>query len=189
MAHRRNETRRADLEKNTTKQLKIKFGCSIVLSAMKRLTTFGFLLGGFLFGAAVLAQAQSYNISWFKIAGGGGSSSGTASNGTVYAVSGTIGQPDAGYLSGGNYAITGGFWGVIGVVQTPGAPFLAITAASPNVVLSWPASDAGFTLQKNSSLNNPATWTSVTQSTNVISGTNTVTVPAPSGNLYFRLKK
>jgi len=153
---------------------------------MRHSVTYNFLLGSFLLGTVILAQAQTYNISWFKVAGGGGSSSGTATNGTVYAISGTIGQPDAGYLSGGNYAITGGFWGVIGAIQTPGAPLLTITVASPNVLISWPASATGFTLQKNSNLNT-TNWTSVSQSTNVVSGTNIVTVPAPGGNLFFRL--
>lgn len=141
-----------------------------------------------MFGAAILAQAQSYNISWFKIAGGGGSSSGTATNGTIYAISGTIGQPDAGYLSGGAYAITGGFWGLIGTVQTLGAPYLTIQAASPNVLISWPASATGFTLQKNSNLNT-TNWTAVTQTTNVVNGTNFVTIPATGGDQFFRLKQ
>jgi len=42
-----------------------------------------------------LSQAQNYAINWYKVAGGGGTSAGT--NGTtVYSVSGTIGQQDAG---------------------------------------------------------------------------------------------
>ncbi|HZQ47866.1 MAG TPA: hypothetical protein VFC07_12685 [Verrucomicrobiae bacterium] len=167
--------------------MKTKFECGIVLLAMRRLVTFHMLLGGFLFGAVILSQAQNYSLSWFTIAGGGGSSSGTATNGTAYAVSGTIGQSDAGVLSGGPYTVTGGFWGVIGSVQTPGSPLLNITVASPNVKISWPASATGFTLQKNSDLNT-TNWTTVTQSTNVVNGTNIVTVPAPNGNLFFRLK-
>jgi hypothetical protein len=52
------------------------------------------------------AHAQSYSIDWFTIDGGGG-----ASTGGVYSVSGTIGQPDAGVMSGGHYSLAGGFWG------------------------------------------------------------------------------
>jgi hypothetical protein len=37
------------------------------------------------------AFAQSYSIDWYKVAGGGG-----VSTGGVYSVSGTIGQPEAG---------------------------------------------------------------------------------------------
>ena len=36
-------------------------------------------------------HAQTYSIDWYKIAGGGGTSTGG-----TYAVSGTIGQPEAG---------------------------------------------------------------------------------------------
>ena len=36
--------------------------------------------------------------------------------------SGTIGQPDAESMSGGNYTLQGGFWGVVAAVQTVGAP-------------------------------------------------------------------
>jgi hypothetical protein len=67
-------------------------------------------------------NAQTYSIDWYKIAGGGG----TSSSGQ-YSVSGTIGQPDAGgAMTGGGYSLTGGFWSLISVVQTPGiSPFLA----------------------------------------------------------------
>ena len=47
------------------------------------------------------ANAQSgggYDLSWHTIDGGGGTSTGG-----VYSVSGTIGQPDAGAMSGANY--------------------------------------------------------------------------------------
>ncbi|HUC85210.1 MAG TPA: hypothetical protein VL970_08465, partial [Candidatus Acidoferrales bacterium] len=62
-----------------------------------------------------LGFAQSYSIDWFKIAGGGG----TSSNGQ-FSVSGTIGQPDAGGpLTGGSFSLAGGFWALY-AVQTPG---------------------------------------------------------------------
>ena len=58
------------------------------------------------------ASAQQYSIDWYKVSGGGGTSTGG-----TYQVSGTIGQPDAsGALSGGNYSLTGGFWSLISVV-------------------------------------------------------------------------
>jgi len=68
-----------------------------------------------LFGLLIpsLAFAQQYSIDWYKVAGGGGTSIGG-----TYAVSGTIGQPDAGGpLSGGNYSVTGGFWSLINVAR------------------------------------------------------------------------
>ena len=65
------------------------------------------------------ASAQNYSIDWFTIDGGGGTSTGG-----VYAVTGTIGQPDAGQMTGGRYSMTGGLWGMVSVIQTPGAPRL-----------------------------------------------------------------
>ena len=47
-----------------------------------------------------------YSIDWFTVDGGGG----TTSDG-VYEISGTIGQADAGSMSGGGYTLNGGFWG------------------------------------------------------------------------------
>src|SRR2546423_11033221 len=74
--------------------------------------------------ASAASLAQSYSIDWFTIDGGGGTSTGG-----VYSVTGTIGQPDAGKMSGGNYSIDGGFWGIIAALQTPRAPLLAISQA------------------------------------------------------------
>src|ERR1700716_2104483 len=86
------------------------------------------------------AQAQSYSIDWFTIDGGGGTSTGG-----VYSVSGTIGQPDAGHMSGGNYTLDGGFWSIIAAVQTPGSPTLRIVFTATNTVLiAWPAPSTGF---------------------------------------------
>jgi hypothetical protein len=46
-----------------------------------------------------------YQIVWSTIDGGGGQSAGGQ-----YVLTGTIGQPDAGYSAGGNYELLGGFW-------------------------------------------------------------------------------
>ena len=59
---------------------------------------------------ASVARAQSgggYDLSWSTIDGGGT----TWSEGGGYSLGGTVGQPDAGVLSGGNYTLAGGFWG------------------------------------------------------------------------------
>ncbi len=46
-----------------------------------------------------ISYAQSYTIDWYKVSGGGGTSTGG-----TYQVSGTIGQHDAGGpMTGGNY--------------------------------------------------------------------------------------
>ena len=47
-----------------------------------------------------------YAIDWHTIDGGGE----MWSTGGTYELGGTIGQPDAGAMSGGDYTLTGGFW-------------------------------------------------------------------------------
>lgn len=50
-------------------------------------------------------RADELSIRWWTADGGGGQSSGGG-----YSLRGTAGQPDAGRLSGGEFAIVGGFW-------------------------------------------------------------------------------
>jgi hypothetical protein len=139
-----------------------------------------FLLISFAFSAS----AQSYSIDWYKIASGGGTSTGG-----VYSASGTIGQPDAGGpLTGGNNSLIGGFWALVSVVQTSGAPRLTLTHAGGSVIVSWPASATGWTLQQNPSLAAPG-WVQTGGSIVTLDGTNRVTVSPPVGNLFFRLSK
>ena len=130
------------------------------------------------------APAQSYSVDWYKISGGGGTSTGG-----VYSVSGTIGQPDAGgAMSGGNYSVTGGFWSLISVVQTLGAPALTVTHSGSNVIVSWPSPSTGFQLQQNSNLAAANGW-STSGLTIADDGTNkSITISSPTGNLFFRLK-
>jgi len=139
----------------------------------------------FLLSLALLISAsgwaQSYSVSWYKIAGGGG----TSTNGQ-FAVSGTIGQPDAGVaMNGGNYSVTGGFWSLISLVHTPGAPTLYLDHAGNTVTVYW-QNVSGWTLQQNNNLAVTAGWTGsggITTS----NGTNYLNVVGPTGNLFFRL--
>jgi hypothetical protein len=148
------------------------------MRAIKTLTLFvGLLL-------PALGFAQQYSIDWYKIAGGGGTSTGG-----TYTVSGTIGQHDAGGpMTGGNYSLTGGFWALISVVQTAGLPNLTITFVGPNsVVVSWP--DTGtYTLQQNSNLAG-GSWITSGYTITTSNGMNSVTIMPPTGNLFFRLSK
>ena len=137
------------------------------------------------FSAAIFAtQAQSYSIDWSTIDGGGGTSTGG-----VYAVSGTIGQPDAGTMSGGNYSIDGGFWSVIAAVQMPGAPLLTVSKNGSQVIVSWPSPSTGFALQQNSDIANNAGWVNSGFTPVDANGVISVTLNSPSGYLFFRLKK
>jgi hypothetical protein len=130
----------------------------------------------------VIGFAQNYSIDWYKIAGGGG----TSTNGQ-YSLSGTVGQPDAGgAMTGGNYSLTGGYWALY-AVQTPGLPHLSIRLISANsVVVSW-SSTGAYTLQTN---NNLATggWTGYGGSVSINQGTNSVNLVPPTGHLFFRLQ-
>jgi hypothetical protein len=133
--------------------------------------------------------SAQYSINWNKIAAGGGTSDGTNA-GSVYSISGTFGQQDAssaGALTGGSYALTGGFSSIIAAVPSAGAPSLSIKYVQPNsVVVSWP-NTPGYTLQQNSNLSNPAGWTASTYPILLANGTNSITITPPTGNLSFRL--
>jgi hypothetical protein len=129
------------------------------------------------------AKAQ-YSLDWSTVDGGGG-----ASTGGVYAVNGTIGQPDAGAMSGGNYTLQGGFWGIIAAVQTPGAPLLSVWRTTTNtVVVSWPSPSTGFALYQNTNLST-TNWVSPPETVHD-NGTNKfILVNPPTGNRFYRLKK
>ena len=122
------------------------------------------------------------NIDWYKISGGGGTSTGR-----TYQVSGTIGQPDAGMaMSGGNFSMTGGFWSLISVVQTAGAPTLYIGQSGNSVTVYWQAV-SGWSLQQNINLSLPANW-SASGGVTITNGTNYLNITSPAGNLFFRLQ-
>lgn len=53
-----------------------------------------------------ICQAQTFDMSWHTIDGGGA----TFSTGGVFEIGGTIGQPDAGIMTGGVFTVVGGFW-------------------------------------------------------------------------------
>lgn len=88
------------------------------------------------------AAAQNYEITWYTIDGGGGTSSGGG-----YEVSGTIGQPDAGFASGGGFELDGGFWAAS--LEGPPPPCLgdltmdgAVGSSDLNILLSnWDCPD------------------------------------------------
>jgi hypothetical protein len=59
--------------------------------------------------ASAAPRAAIYTIDWYTIDGGGVMNL----QGGTYTLSGTIGQSDAGTLSGGNYKLNSGFWGFV----------------------------------------------------------------------------
>src|SRR5207247_196299 len=143
-----------------------------------------YALGAFILAAlASAARAQSggqFDLSWSAIHGGGGTSVGADTNaGSQFTLTGTIGQKEAGNgtLRAGQFSLTGGFWSFLSVVQTPGAPLLAIKLVGANAVLSWPLNTSGFFLQETPSVSAPA-WTSPAQSVVDTATEHTVTVPS-----------
>lgn len=139
------------------------------------------VLGLSLVATPALAQ---YSIDWYKIAGGGGTSTGG-----VYSLSGTIGQADAGAMSGGNYSLIGGFWSIVAAVPTAGSPLLTITRTLTNtVVVSWPSPSTGFVLQQNSDLTTPS-WANAPQNPVDNGTTKSIVVNPPVGSLFYRLIK
>jgi hypothetical protein len=92
-------------------------------------------------------------------------------------------------MSGGNYSINGGFWGVIAAVQTPGAPLLSVSLTSTNTVLvAWLYPSMGFNLQQNSALGT-TNWLSVTNSPVQVGEQLQVILQPPTGNRFYRLIK
>jgi hypothetical protein len=57
-------------------------------------------------GLAVGAAEGQYSVVWWTVDGGGA----LASAGGTFTLAGTVGQPDAGVMTGGTYTLTGGFW-------------------------------------------------------------------------------
>ncbi len=146
---------------------------------MKRalLTIFGLWL------CSAAAQGQTYSIDWLTVAGGGG-----MSTGGVYSVSGTIGQPDAGPMSGGNFILEGGFWSIIAAVQTPGSPLLRVVHTSTNtVIVAWLTPTLNYSLQQNAAVGT-TNWTGVTNQVNFVGPESQVMISPPVGNQFYRLK-
>jgi hypothetical protein len=72
-------------------------------------------------GLVALAQG-GYELSWWTVDGGGQ----MYSIGGGYELGGTIGQPDAGVLTGGGYTLGGGFWRGGVVILPPFRVYLPI---------------------------------------------------------------
>jgi hypothetical protein len=89
-------------------------------------------------------------------------------------------------MTGGNYSLTGGFWALISVVQTPGAPTLYISHSGNAVTVYW-QNVSGWNLQQNNSLALPA-GLSVNYSWIYSNGTNYLNLTSPTGSSFFRFQ-
>ncbi len=117
--------------------------------------------------------------------GGGGTSTGG-----VYSVTGTIGQPDAGTMSGGTYTLQGGFWGVIAAVQTPDAPYLTVTRSNNAVIVTWPLPAVGWVLEATNAVPQVAAiWPLIAPPYQTNGANLQFTESLPAGNKFYRLYK
>ena len=128
---------------------------------------------------AMTGLVSGIGIDWSTIDGGGGTSTGGA-----YSVSGTIGQPDAGLMSGSIYTLAGGFWSGPEAIDTPGGPRLTVIPGSATSTLQWPAPSPGWRLERSIDL---VSWILVNDTPAVIAGYNNVTVPRVPRE-FFRLR-
>lgn len=127
-------------------------------------------------------SAGPYQLDWSTVDGGGGSSSSGR-----YRVTGSIGQPDAGQLSGGHYLVEGGFWCELPVVLNDGDVLLKIRRA-PAVgyaELYWPIDVNSFAVEAANSLTS-ADWQLISEACVESATDHIVTVPISSYR-YFRL--
>jgi hypothetical protein len=132
-----------------------------------------------------IGSGQNYSIDWYSIDGGGGTSTGG-----VYSMSGTIGQPDAGRLTGASYTLEGGFWGFVGALQTPGAPLLTVERTVNGVRVFWPAATSGFVLEESGAVAGPGvSWSNVVESYQTNATQISITIPDPMGMKVYRLRK
>ncbi|MCI0746543.1 MAG: hypothetical protein L0Y58_14170 [Verrucomicrobia subdivision 3 bacterium] len=132
---------------------------------------------GILLAVPFSLSAQNYAIDWFTIDGGGGSSGGGA-----YTLTGTIGQPDAGTMTGGSFVLEGGFWPGVFAVQQGGAPRLFIQNSGANVIITWAPDSPGFILQHSPSFA-PPLWG------NVPDGANGISIPRSATQRFYRLRR
>ncbi len=65
-------------------------------------------------GSLALARSGDLAIPWFTVSSGG------ASDGASYALRGTSGQAAAGRMSGGEFAVSGGYWSGLSPPQPEG---------------------------------------------------------------------
>lgn len=130
----------------------------------------------------------AFTLPWSTLDGGGGISSGTTPGGTVFTLTGTIGQFDAAAppATGGSHTIASGFWAHIINSPDPDYPDLTITR-QPNgdASIQWQSDAAGWQVQTSTDLTG---WTNI-GGTITTSGVLTITYDPGVPKRFFRLKK
>ena len=111
-----------------------------------------------------------------------------------YLLTGTTGQPDAATAlvsQGGRYSLQPGFWNASTILPVTGAPplrFLPPPPATSAVILAWPASASGWSVEWSADL---LTWLPLTQPVVDTAEDHTVTLNVTSTDrrLFFRMKR
>jgi uncharacterized repeat protein (TIGR03803 family) len=107
------------------------------------------------------------------------------------------GWPGASLSLSGNtlYGVAGGGssgCGVLFSISLPSVgatPRLTVIPSGDNVVLSWPTSATGFTLQSTTNLGSSPIWTTNLPAPVIFNGQNAVTIPISGGQQFFRLSQ
>ncbi|PWU09020.1 MAG: hypothetical protein C5B50_28120 [Verrucomicrobia bacterium] len=118
------------------------------------------------------------SITWSAIAGGSATSSGGS-----FSLTGTAGQPATSPSAAANCSLVPGFW----AADTISSPWLTLTRSGANLVISWPSSLTGFTLQQTKDLTGKPVWSTVSQTTSLVGSQYQVTIPATQIKQFFRL--
>lgn len=74
-------------------------------------------------------------------------------------------------------------------VAMPAAPALDVSLENEQVVISWPASPAGFELKSSDTLGSPGNWTKTVPGPTLVNGRNVVALTPGKGTQFFRLEK
>ena len=124
-----------------------------------------------------------YSIHWDTIDGDG-----SRSTGGTFALSSTVGQPEASPqpATGGSFTIIGGFWSFL-AVQTPGAPLLSVERQGSDIHIFWPLPATGFVLDQG--LTATGAWSQVSFPYTTNATDISISIPAPAGNRFYRLRK
>ena len=75
------------------------------------------------------------------------------------------------------------------VLSLSPAPFLQITNVGGNVQISWPATAAGYTLERATTLASGGDWTPVSNQLSVVADSNTVSVLPAGQAVFYRLRQ
>jgi hypothetical protein len=125
---------------------------------------------------ALSARAAAYKVDWQTVDGGGGDCSGGK-----LSLSGTVGQPEAGFCAGSAYVQQGGFWPAF---QKDVGPPLRMTFAGGMARLRWTSQCSGFHLEGAPGVTGP--WSDLGLGTPT--GAFREAMP-PAGFRFFRLRK